>query len=51
MAEAVTQNKSPVLSFMKLKILLALMGMSVCVAHAATNTPAFPQADLMRIGV
>jgi beta-galactosidase len=36
---------------MKIKILLAVLGISVCSIRAATNAPAFPQADLMRIGV
>ena len=36
---------------MKIKILLATLGMLVSATHAAINAPAFPQADLMRIGV
>jgi beta-galactosidase len=36
---------------MKIKILLATLAMFVSATHAATNAPAFPQADLMRIGV
>ena len=36
---------------MKTKILLAALVISVCPTRAATNAPAFPQADLMRIGV
>ena len=36
---------------MKLRILLAALGMLICTSRAATNAPAFPPADLMRIGV
>ena len=36
---------------MKLKILLATLAMLAGSIHAATNAPAFPESDLMRIGV
>src|ERR1035437_2312146 len=35
----------------KIKILLATLGLFACVAPAATPVPAFSRADLMRIGV
>ena len=36
---------------MKLRILLAALVMLICTSRAATNAPAFPESDLMRIGV